>query len=75
MHHHYAQRREDGTWEHVTKVLRESARCRIGRNLQPTAAILDRQSVRTTGMGGPRGYDGVKKVKGPKRHLLVDTQY
>ncbi len=72
--YHYAQWREDGTWEHVTQVLRESYRCRIGRNPQPTAAIIDSQSVRTTEMGGPRGYDGGKKINGRKRHLLVDTQ-
>ena len=72
--YHYAQWREDGTWEHVTQVLRESYRRTIGRNPQPTAAIIDSQSVKTTEMGGPRGYDGGKKVKGRKRHLLVDTQ-
>ena len=72
--YHYAQWREDGTWEHVTQVLRESYRRTIGRNPQPTAAIIDSQSVKTTEMGGPRGYDGGKKIKGRKRHLLVDTQ-
>ena len=49
-------------------------RVALGREVQPSAGIIDSQSVKTTGVGGPRGYDGGKKINGRKRHLLVDTQ-
>jgi hypothetical protein len=63
----------DGTWEKINAVLRERIRMRTARNLQPSAGILDTQSVKTTSVGGVRGYDGAKKLSGRKRHLLVDT--
>ena len=66
--------RLDGTWERLNGELRAELRTRIGRNPQPSAGIIDSQSVKTTGVGGVRGYDGAKKLSGRKRHLLVDTQ-
>jgi putative transposase len=46
---------------------------RMGRAASPTAAVLDSQSAKTAEAGGPCGYDAGKKIKGRKRHALVDT--
>lgn len=74
VYHYWRLWRQDGTWERLHTALRERERQRVGRKPQPSAGIIDSQSVKTTGVGGVRGYDGAKKVNGRKRHLLVDTQ-
>ena len=71
---YFRQWRLSGLWETINTALRERVREMMGRTPQPTASIIDSQSVKTTEMGGPRGYDGGKKVNGRKRHLVVDTQ-
>lgn len=60
-------------WAAINDALRVLVRKDQGKRSQPTAGILDSQSVKSAGHGGPVGYDAGKRIKGRKRHLLVDT--
>jgi transposase len=62
-----------GTFEAMHDRLRQQWRDRMGRAPEPTAAVIDAQSTRSTAQGGLTGFDAGKKVKGRKRHLVVDT--
>jgi len=65
--------RKDGTWQRINDALRDQVRKKAGRKPSPRTAYLDSQSVKGGGAGGETGYDAGKKIKGRKRHLIVDS--
>jgi putative transposase len=73
VYYHYRKWCKDDTWRQVNTALRKRDRCQRGRNEDPSAGIIDTQSVKTTEAGGERGYDAGKKINGRKRHIVVDT--
>ena len=71
---YFAQWRDDETWQRMLTGLRSQVRSADGREVTPSAACIDSQSVKTTEVGGEdRGYDGGKKIKALRQNLWVET--
>ena len=70
---YFLQWRDDGTWQRITDALRSMVRAAAGREPSPGAASIDSQTVKGAEVGGVRGYDGGKKLRGRKRHIIVDN--
>ncbi len=73
VYYHFRKWVKDGTWRAINAALCKLARQKDGRNPQPTGGVIDTQSVKTTALAQERGFDGHKRIKGHKRHIITDA--
>ena len=74
VYYYFSKWRDLDIWQDLNDMIREQVRQKLGKKATASVGIIDSQSVSTTTRGGLRGIDGNKKVKGRKRHIVVDTQ-
>ena len=72
VYHYFRSWKNAGVWTYIQKAIYERVRTQAGRTLCPSLVIMHSQSVKTTERGGTRGFDGHKRIKGRKTHILVD---
>ena len=73
VYYYFRKWSKDGSWQAINEAVRKMEREKRGREPEPTGAIVDSQSVKTTEAGGERGFDGGKNINGRKRNVVSDT--
>lgn len=73
VYYYFSKYKKNDRWSLIHMSIHRDLREQLGKDPEPSAAIIDSQSVKTAQMADTRGFDGHKKIKGRKRHIVVDT--